>query len=99
MASVSATNAGVTDLLQTLSSASPTLSSALSSTAVQTALQNSSLGDLVQLSQAALQLQQVTGLFGGGDPSQTSSQDPTALLLQSLGQGTSETGNSVSLLA
>ena len=68
MASVTSVNPGVSDLLQTLSSVGSTsLSSALSSSKVQSALQTASPGDLVQLSQAALQLQQAVGLFGGSE--------------------------------
>jgi len=65
MSSVSAVNPAVADLLQVFSkSGSASLSTALSSTAVQSALDTASPGDLVQLSTQALQLQQVAGLFG-----------------------------------
>jgi hypothetical protein len=73
MGTVASVNPGVTDLLQILSnSGSSSLSSTLSSPQIQSALQNASPGDLVQLSNQALQLQEVNSLFGGSDPSQTS---------------------------
>jgi hypothetical protein len=66
------TNPGLADVLNILSnSASPALSSLLSSTKVQSALQNASPADLVQLSDQALQLQAVDSLFGNPDASQT----------------------------
>lgn len=76
MSSVAATtpaiNPGLADVLNILSnSASPSLSSLLSSSNVLSALQNASPADLVQLSDEALQLQTVDSLFGSPDPSQT----------------------------
>jgi hypothetical protein len=72
MGSVTSPNPGVADLLQILSTAgSPSLSSVLSSSSVQSALTNASPADLVQLSDQALQLQVANGLFGSPDPSQT----------------------------
>jgi hypothetical protein len=72
MGSVSSANPGVADLLQILSNAgSPALSSTLSSSPVQSALQNASPADLVQLSDQALQLQVANDLFGTPDPTQT----------------------------
>jgi hypothetical protein len=71
MSSVNAVLNGVADLLQTFSkvgSSSP-VTSALSSAAVQSALSTASPGDVVQLSQQALALQQVAGLFGSSDSS------------------------------
>lgn len=47
-----------------LSSLDQTLFSALSAPKVQAALQNASSGDLVHLSDEALQLQETNGLFG-----------------------------------
>ena len=92
MSSVSAVPSGVADLLQTFSKAgSSALPSALSSTAVQSALELASPGDLVQLSQQALALQQVGGLLGGSDSSGNSdasqegaATDPGTLILQAL---------------
>jgi hypothetical protein len=61
----SVTNPGLADVLSILSnSASPALSSLLSSSKVQSALQNASPADLVELSDQALQLQTVDSLFG-----------------------------------
>jgi hypothetical protein len=76
MSSVASTNStinpGLADVLNILSnSASTALSSLLSSSKVQSALQNASPADLVQLSDQALQLQAVDSLFGNPDTSQT----------------------------
>ncbi len=79
MGSVASTNAGLADLMQNLTSASSPLASELSSPAMQTALENAPPGDIVQLSNEALQLQEVGTLFG--DPSQTNSAiDPNSIL-------------------
>jgi hypothetical protein len=72
MGSIPSVNPGVSDLLQTLSSAeSASGSTLLSSPAVQSALQNASPGDIVQLSARALQLQEADGLFGSAESTQT----------------------------
>jgi hypothetical protein len=72
MSTVTPVNPGVADLLQILSNAgSPSLSNALSSSNVESALQASSPADIVQLSNQALQLQVANDLFAGSDPSQT----------------------------
>lgn len=73
MSSVASTsNPGMTYLTQLLSgSSSPLLSGGMSSSQVQSVLQNSSTADLVQLSDQALQLQNLSALFGTGDTSQT----------------------------
>ena len=83
MSSINSVNSGVGDLLQTFSSGSTSLSQALSAPGVQSALQNAPAADLVQLSQQALQLQQVGGLFGNSDISQASA-SPATLFLQAL---------------
>lgn len=65
-------NPGLADVLNIISNgASPALSSLLSSSKVQAALQNASPADLVQLSDQALQLQTVESLFGNAGGSQT----------------------------
>ncbi len=72
MGSIPSVNPGVSDLLQTLSSAeSASGSSVLSSSAVQSALETASPGDIVQLSARALQLQEADGLFGSAESTQT----------------------------
>ena len=88
MSSVSVVPSGVSDLLQTfIKSGSSPVSPTLSSASVQSALAIASPGDLVQLSQQALQLQTVAGLFassgasGGSDAATT---DPLTALLQTL---------------
>jgi len=78
MGSISSTNPGLTDLLQTLSSADPSL---LSSPSVTSALENASPTDIVELSDAAMQLQSVAAMFG--DPS-ASSADPMTQAMDSL---------------
>lgn len=64
MGSVSSTNPGIAALDQILGITSATTSSPLSSQSVQSALQNATPGDIVHLSQQALQLQLASGLFG-----------------------------------
>jgi hypothetical protein len=81
MTSVSSDPSSVADLLQTFSGTGASASSsALSSTKVQTALQSASPGDIVQLSDQAVQLQQVAGLFASSEGS-TSTANSTINLL------------------
>lgn len=81
MTSVSSDPTGVADLLQTFSGTGASASSsALSSTKVQTALQSASPGDIVQLSDQAVQLQQVAGLFASSEQSATASNSTIQLL-------------------
>jgi hypothetical protein len=84
MSAISSVNPGVADLFNWLSGTGSTpVTSALYSPSVQTALEGASPGDLVQLSQQALELQQVGGLFGSSDSAETSA-TPESLLLQAL---------------
>jgi hypothetical protein len=103
MASIAPVNPGVTDVLQLLSGAgSASVASALSSTAVQSALQKASPTDLVQLSAAALQLQDVSDLFGGsGSSPATAAASPESQLISDLFGANSNAGagSSLSLLA
>jgi len=71
MGSVSSASSNLTNLLQTLGTESPELSSLLSTPQMQSALENASPGDLVQLSDQALQLQQIGILFGTTDGTQS----------------------------
>jgi hypothetical protein len=85
MTSVSANPSGIADLLQTFSGTrasanSSALTSALASTKVQTALQSASPGDIVQLSDQAVQLQQAGDLFASSGSS-TSTANSTINLL------------------
>lgn len=65
MSSVSSTNPGLSDLLQTLTnSGSSVLSTVLSAPGVESALEQAPPADLVALSDQALQLQVVGALFG-----------------------------------
>jgi hypothetical protein len=74
MSSISSTGTGISDLMQIISSAAtPALSSLLSSSTVQAALGKASPADLAQLSDQALQLQEVDGLFGATAPTVTES--------------------------
>ncbi len=83
MTSVSSDPSGVADLLQTFSGTGASASSsALASTKVQTALQSASPGDIVQLSEQAVQLQQVSGLFASSDSSATAPNSTIQLLVQ-----------------
>jgi hypothetical protein len=67
-----AVNPGVAALLQILSNAgAPSLSSALSTTSIQSALQAASPADIAQLSDQAVQLQVANSLFANTSPSQT----------------------------
>lgn len=84
MSAVSSVNPGITGLSELLSSAgSATVSSALSTTAVQSALQDAPTGDIVQLSDQALRLQEAGSLFGLPSSS-SSTASPESLLLQAL---------------
>ena len=69
MGTVGSTNAGLNDLLQTLTSIGSPLTSTLSTPALQSALQNASPSDIVKLSDAALELQSTDALFGVSDTS------------------------------
>jgi len=112
MGSVSSAGSDLSNLLQTLSAESPQLASILSTPKVQSALEKASPGDLVELSNQALQLQQVGLLFGSSDGTQSSGDSLFSLLspgssaaqpdpiLQaldsSLGTGSGSTGTSAS---
>jgi hypothetical protein len=73
---VSSTNLGLTNLLQTLSNIG---SPVLSSPAVTSALQSASPSDIVQLSAAATQLENMEVLFGQSDGSAPTTDPLTAL--------------------
>ncbi|MGD1070973.1 MAG: hypothetical protein ABSB15_12600 [Bryobacteraceae bacterium] len=67
-----APNSGIASLIEFLSGAgSPLIASVVSSSTVQSAIENASPADLIQLSSQALQYQQAEGLF-----STASSADP-----------------------
>ena len=88
MGSVSSTSFGLSNLLQTLSTESPVLSSVLSSPGVQSALEKEPPTDLVALSHDAAQLQEVSLLFGSEDGTQTAATDPLFSVLPSGGPAT-----------
>jgi len=88
MGSVSSTNAGLSDLLQTLTNENSPLLATLSSPSVEAALENAPAADIVQISDQALQLQVTDELFG--QPSTSNS--PTNSLfsqLEAVGSGAS----------
>jgi len=78
---VSSDPSGVADLLQTFSgSGASAASSALASSKVQTALTDASAGDIVELSDQAVQLQQVSSLFSSFEVSPRSATSTNTLL-------------------
>ena len=82
MSSVSPTSTGISDLMQIFSAAAtPAVSSLLSSSKVQSALAKAPPADIVQLSDQAMQLQEVDGLFGG---STASTSEGSGLAMQNL---------------
>jgi hypothetical protein len=89
MGSVNSTSSILSNVLQSLATESPQLSSILSTPKVQSALENASPGDLVELSDQALQLQQTGVLFGNLDGTQStglnSTSDPLFSVLSSGG--------------
>ena len=92
MSTVSATNTttAVSDLMQAFSaSAPPAIASLLSSTKVESALDKASPADLVQLSDQAMQMQEVNGLFGSAastSESEAESESP-GMMMQNLLKG------------
>jgi len=77
MGSISSVNPGITNLLQTLSNVDFPV---LSSPSVLSALQKASPSDVVQLSTAALQLENVDAMFGMPAAPSSSTTDLTSLL-------------------
>ena len=77
MSTVSSVNPGVADVLQTLSNLNSPIASSQS---VVNALEKASPADIVQLSNAATQLQNVDVLFGVPAPTSTSNTDINNLL-------------------
>lgn len=96
MGSVSSTNAGLSDLLQTLTSENSPLASTFSSPAVEQALENAPAGDIVQLSDQALQLQITDAIFGDANPSSTSS-DSLFSALEAIGSNSPADASGASL--
>ena len=84
MSSVSSASQGVSDLFQALSNTgSSSVTSVLSSSSLQSKLEGASSGDVVKLSEQALQLQETSGLFGASATSQNVA-TPDSLLLQAI---------------
>ena len=67
MGSVNSPSSSLLNLLQTLSAESPVLASVLSGPGVQAALAKEPAGDLVQLSDAAVKMQEASLLFPSAD--------------------------------
>jgi hypothetical protein len=87
MGSVSSVNPGLAGLLQTLTNLD---SPVMTSPAVVSALEKASPTDIVQLSTAAAQLEDVDAIFGVSNSSSTDASDPLASLENLLnGSGTS----------
>ena len=82
MSSAAAVNPGVSNLLQTLSNIG---SPALSSPAVQAALEKAPASDIVQLSAEAMQVEAVDAMFGLSSQTAGTGSDPTAMLLDTFG--------------
>jgi hypothetical protein len=89
MGSVSSTNAGLSDLLQTLTNENSPLLSTLSSPSVEAALENAPAGDIAQISNEAIQLQMADAIFG--DPSSSSSTSSESLFSELAGAPSSNT--------
>jgi len=83
MGSVSSASSLLSNLIQTLDTESPTLSSVFSSPNVKSALQRASPTDVVQLSDDAVQFQEASLLFGNATETPTSN-DASDSILQSL---------------
>ena len=81
MGSISSVNPGLTNLLQTLSNVD---SPVLGSPSVMSALQDASTADVVQLSTAAVQLENVDTMFGLPTSSSPGSADALSNLFPSL---------------
>ncbi len=94
----SASSQGMTDLIQILtSSSSPLAASGMSTSQIQSLVQNSSPGDIVKLSDQALKYQEVGALFAD---SSTATDAPTsATTFDSLMASLSLTGTKVNTLA
>ena len=91
MGSVSSASSILSNVLQNLSAESPQLSTILSTSKVQSALAKASPGDIAELSNEALQLQQVGVLFGNAGGTQSaglSASDSQAQELAALYDGT-----------
>jgi hypothetical protein len=95
MGSVSAANPGVTDLLQILSNLN---SPVLSSPAVTSALEKAPPADIVQLSMAATQLENVDAMFGISNSSNANT-NSTFANLENLLTGSTGTSANAQLLS
>ena len=93
MSSVSSNNAGVENLLQTLSNLNSPALATLSSSKVAAALEKAPASDTVQLSKAATQLENMDAMFGISNSSNSTTSNSLAnmenLLIQSANSTTS----------
>jgi hypothetical protein len=92
MGSVASTNAGLSDLLQTLSNENSPLLSTLSSPKVEAALEKAPASDIAQISDQALQLQVANALFAPQGTT-NSNADPLLAVLTSAYTGTTVNPN------
>src|ERR1700676_318146 len=94
MGSVNSTSSNLSLLLQTLSADSPQLSSMLATPNMKSALEKATPADLVQLSDQALQLQQVGLMFGSTDGTQSTGLNsfPDSLFSASPGSSPTQPG-------
>jgi hypothetical protein len=95
MGSVATTGFSLSNLLQSLTSGSPQLSSTLFSSTVQSALQDAPSSDLVALSSQAQQLQEADLLFSDSSTSVGTPTIPT--VLDPLSSASSSSGSTASL--
>jgi len=89
MSSISSTNPALTNLLQTLTNLNSPI---MSSQKAVSALQNASPADIAQLSEEAVQLQNVDLIFGEADGAASNAQSAGASLLSSLAQSLTPSG-------
>lgn len=92
MGSVPSASNGLSDLLQTLTNEASPLLSTLSSPNVKKALENAPASDIAQISEQALQLQNMDAIFG----SSNTSTSPTGSLFSALANAGSSASPSAS---
>jgi len=93
MGSVPSASNGLSDLLQTLTNEASPLLSTLSSPNVKKALENAPASDIAQISEQALQLQNMDAIFG----SSNTSTSPTGSLFSALANAGSSASSSSGL--
>jgi hypothetical protein len=94
MGSVSSTNNGLSNLLQTLTNENSPLLSTISSPAIQAALESAPASDIVEISDQAQQLQTTDALFGISN-TPTSSSESLFSALADIGSNASASGSAL----